>query len=179
MGAYYNYLIISAIGLNRSEVIQELARACLNCGCNLLNSKMNIFGQHLSIVLFLSGNWGAIAKMEAVLPSLEQKLGLAIQTSRTQDTHLTGKFMAYTIQVVAIDRPGILNNLTDFFQKSSIQIEEISAHTYLTNTGTRMASLHLKINVAETVHLATLREKFMSYCDDQNLDGFIEPLRSL
>lgn len=177
MASIQNYLIISAIGLNRPDIISELSRACLQCGCNLLNTKINLLGEDLAMVLFLSGNWGAIAKMETTLPSLEQRLGISIQARRTQEPNVTGQSMPYTIQITAIDRAGILNEVSDFFLRLGVQTEEVSSHTYVTNPGTRMASLHFKINIPEKVHLATLREDFMAYCDKKNLDGFIEPLR--
>jgi glycine cleavage system transcriptional repressor len=178
MASIQNYLILSAIGLNRPDLISEISNTCLQCGCNLLNSKINLLGEDLAMVMFLSGNWGAIAKMETSLPSLEQRLGLSIQSRRTQESNVTGQSMPYTIQVIAIDRPGILTEISNFFMQLDVQIEEISSHTYVTHPGTRMASLHFKINIPEKVHLATLREDFMAYCDDKNLEGFIEPLRS-
>jgi glycine cleavage system transcriptional repressor len=177
MASIQNYLIISAIGLNRPTIISELSRACLQCGCNLLNTKINLLGQDLAVTLFLSGNWGAIAKMETTLPNLEQRLGMSIQARRTQEPNVTGQSMPYTIQITAIDRPGTLNDIADFFLKLGVQIEEVSCHTYIAHPGTRMASLHFKINIPESAHLATLREEFMTYCDNKNLDGFIEPLR--
>ncbi len=174
----YNYLIVSAMGPNRPEMITDLSRACVQCGCNLLNTKINVLGQEVVMVLLLAGSWGAIAKMEATLPNLEQRLGLNIQTRRTHEPSVSSQLMSYTIQVVAIDRKGILNEIANFLMKHSVAIEEISAHTYMAHTGTRMASLQLKMNVPHDVHLATLRDKFMSYCDDHNLDGFIEPIRA-
>ncbi len=174
----HNYLIITAIGANQPDILGEFTRSCLQCGCNLLNSKINVYGQHITLMLHLAGNWSAIAKIEALLPNLEQRLGLSIQSRRTHESELVGKSMAYCIQIVSMDKPGILNDITNFVQLSGVQIEEISAHTYFTNTNTLMASISLKINVPEGVHLATLREKFMSYCDNNNLDAYLEPLRS-
>ncbi|HXH55626.1 MAG TPA: ACT domain-containing protein [Gammaproteobacteria bacterium] len=177
MASIQNYLVLLAIGLNRPDIISELSRTCWQCGCNLLNTKSNLLGEDLAIVMFLSGNWGAIAKMETALSSLEQKLGLSIQARRTQEPSFMGQSMPYTIQLVAIDRTGILTEISDFLLEHGVQTEELSSHTYVIHPGTRMASLHFKINIPEKVHLATLREEFMSYCDDKNLEGFMEPLR--
>jgi glycine cleavage system transcriptional repressor len=174
-----NYLVISAVGPNRPDVIAEFTRACTQCGCNILNSKINLFGQELTIALFVSGNWGAIAKMETTLPSLEQRLGLNIMIRRTTDLVTNNKSMLYNIQIVAIDKLGILNGLSDFLLRLGIPIEEITANTYISHTGTRMANLTIKIDVPDTLHLATLRDQFISYCDDNNLDAYLEPLRSL
>ena len=174
----YNYLIVSAIGSHRLETLSDLARTCFQCGCNVLNSKINALGQDMAIMLFLCGNWSAIAKMEASLPSLAQRLGLSIQVRRTHEVTATVEAISYTVQVVAIDKIGILSGISDFFQKFAIQIEEISTQTYLSPTATRMVSLHFKINISDKVHLATLREQFIGYCDDNNLDSFMEPIKN-
>lgn len=173
----HNYLIISAVGPYQPEIMNELSRICNQCGCNLLNTKMIIMGREITLTLFVSGNWGAIAKMEAALESLEQKLGLSLIARRTSEYTQPEKSMTYTAQISAIDKTGILNGLSDFLLRLAIPIEELSAHTYNSSNGTRMASLNFKINVPDTVHLATLREQFMSYCDDNNLDAFLEPIR--
>lgn len=177
MGPIPDYLILSVLGLNRPELITELTRACTQTGCNLLHVSAHTLGNELSATLFLSGNWGAIAKMEAAIPSLEQRLDLAILTRRTHDPAISGQWMIYNLQLVAIDRPGILQGLSDFLFKEDIPIEEISAHTYSPQTGTRMVSMVLKIKIPETQHLASLREKLMNYCDDHNLDAYIESWR--
>jgi glycine cleavage system transcriptional repressor len=178
MAQAYNYLIISALGMNNSNIISELSRACVQCGCNVLNTKINVLGQDLAAFLFLSGNWGAIAKMEATLPSLEQRLSLSIQSRRTHESVTAQSIMTYSIQVIAIDRTGILNELSDFLQKHSVLVEEVCAQTYINHASTKMVSLQLKIQVPGNVHLATLREKFMSYCDDNNFEGFLDPIRN-
>ncbi len=153
-------------------------RACTQSGCNILNSKINLFGKEITVALFVAGNWGTIAKMEATLPSLEQKLGLNISIRRTNESPSINNSMPYNIQVSAIDKLGIMSGLTDFLGRFDIPIEEIAANTYLSSNGTRMANLNFKINVPEKIHLATLREQFINYCDDNNLDAFLEPSRS-
>lgn len=173
----HNFLIICAVGQYRPEILNELARACTLCGCNVQVSRMNIMGKALSLSLFVSGNWSAIAKIEASLPLLEQRLGLTLLVRRTSEHFPNQPSMSYQIQVQAIDKPGILNGISDFLYRLSIPIEEVSAHTYLSHTNTRMATLNLKINVPEGTQLAAFREQFLSYCDDQNLDAFIEPNR--
>ncbi len=173
----HNYLIVSVVSPNHTDVISELSRASTQYGCNLLNIEVNTLGTELSAVFFLSGNWGAIAKMEAAIPALEQRLDLTTIVRRTSEPPLNGQWMSYSLQLVAIDRIGILNGLSDFLSKMSIPIEHVSAHTYTGPSNTQMVSMILKIKVSDKMHLASLREKLMSYCDDNNLDAFIEPAR--
>lgn len=172
-----NYLIITALGQQQPETITEISRACTQCGCNLLNVKISSLGNEFAMTLFLVGNWGAIAKIETTLPTLEQRLGLKLFAKRTSEFHTHSKAMVYTIQATALDKPGILQGLAAFLHQLAIPVEEISGHTYITHTGTRMVSLNTRIHIPENIHLATLREQFMSYCDDNNLDAFLEPLK--
>jgi len=173
----HNYLIVQASGESRNDIISELTRACTQCGCNILDAKINILGQELAITLFLSGNWGAIAKMEATFPSLEQKLGLTILARRTREPAPIGQWMTYSVQITAIDQLGILEGIVNFLTPLNVVIEEISANTYVNQTQTRMLNLELKINVSDKTQFASLREQFMSYCDEHNLDAFLEPFR--
>ncbi len=178
MVSVYNYLIVSAVGTNRAGILSELSRTYAQYGCNLLQSKINVLGQDLAAFFFLAGNWGAIAKLEAALPALEQRLSLSIHSRRTQDLPTTVPLMSYAVQVIAVDRSGILNELIDLFQKEAAQVEEVSTHTYPNSTGTVMLSVQLKIHLPTTVHLATLRDAFMNYCDNQNFEGFLDPARN-
>lgn len=174
-----NYLIISALGPYRPEILNELARSCTQCGCNVLNVKTIVIGKEIALTLFLSGNWGAIAKIEAALPGLEKRLELNLISRRSNEYGQPEKTMTYTVQIAAIDKAGILNGLSDFLFRMAIPVEEMNAHTYLAANGTRMASINLKIHIPETAHLATLREQLITYCEDNNLDAFLEPIRHL
>lgn len=175
----HNFLVISALGPHCPEAISEISRACTQCGCNIQNSKINVLGSEISLVLYLSGNWGAIAKMEATLPNLEQRLRLNFLSRRTSEIISSGKSMSYNIQISTIDKDGILNGISEFLYRLAIPIEEITTHTYLMHTGTLMANLTLRVNVPDKMHLASLREQFINYCDDNNLDAFLEPIRHI
>ena len=176
--AVHNYLIVSALGTNRPGILSELSRTYAQYGCNLLHAQINVLGQDLAGFFFLSGNWGAIAKLEAALKTLEQRLSLTIHSRRTQEYQAEHPLMTYTVQVIAVDRSGILNELLDLFQKEAAWVEEASAHTYPNSTGTTMLSIQLKIHLPTTVHLATLRDAFMNYCDQHNFEGFLDPARN-
>lgn len=178
MTPIHHFLIITAIGTSQPHLINEITRACTQNGGNLLQAKITSLGGDLSCSILVSGNWGVIAKIETALPNLERRLGLRILAKRTTENHPSGKLMTYSIQITAIDKAGILQGVSEFLLAHSIPIEEVNGHTYLTHTGTRMLSLGLKIFISDKIHLASFREQFINYCDDHNLDMFLEPVRS-
>ena len=78
------HLVISAIGHNRPGLIDEFSRAILDCGCNIGDSRMAVLGSELAMMMALSGHWNAIAKLENLLPKLEESLGVKIISKRSE-----------------------------------------------------------------------------------------------
>ncbi|HCP04400.1 MAG TPA: glycine cleavage system protein R, partial [Pseudomonas sp.] len=67
-----------------------------------------------------------------------------------------------------------------FFQHLNIDIEELHSFTYLAqHTGTAMLNLTLTIAIPVQTQLSWLREQFLDFCDELNLDAVIEPWRPL
>ena len=174
----HNYLIVSALGTHRAGIVSELSRTYAQYGCQILSAKINLLGQELAAFFLLAGNWGAIARLEAALPALEQKLSIALHSRRTQEVSSESALMSYTAHIIAVDRPGILNELMDLFQKETVLVEEVCTNTYINHSHTTMLNLQLKIHIPTSTHLANLRDTFMNYCDQHNFEGFLEPVRN-
>ena len=45
------------------------------------------------------------------------------------------------------------------------------------HTGTPMFSVNLAIGIPASMHIAMLREEFLDFCDDLNLDAVLEPIK--
>ncbi len=75
--------------------------------------------------------------------------------------------------------PGIVTGLSGFCASRGIDIAEVSTRTYpAAHTGAQMFAVQMIINVPKRLQLAHLREEFMDYCDAQNLDAILEPVKS-
>lgn len=172
-----SYLVITALGPDKPNVVNQFTQSLTNYGGNIVNTRMTTLGSEFAIILLVEGNWGAIAKIETNLPGIEKKLGLVANIRRTNPNPKRKKTMTYLVHAVTIDRGGILNDLAQFFANQDINIEDMTAHTYHSHSGTRMMSVTLNVNIGVEVHIPLLREKFMLYCDSLNLDAGMEPLR--
>lgn len=171
------YLIISAIGSDRPGLIRDLSRSITEVGCNISDCRMTVLGSEFTLLLLASGNWNAVAKLESQIAALGKKLDLVMTTRRTEAR--TPRDMApYVIDVAALDRPGILSELAEFFATRDINIDEMSSWSYTaTNTGAEMVSISLNISVPADVHIGRLRDDFTDFCDGLNLDATLEPAR--
>jgi glycine cleavage system transcriptional repressor len=173
-----NYLVISAVGNNRSGLVHQFSKAIKDCGGNIVDSRMTVLGGEFAMVMLLSGTWDAIAKIENVLPRMEENLGLTIISKRTEARKRTASFMPYAVEVVSIDHPGIVHDIAQFFSSREINIEDMYTGSYAAaHTGTPMFSLHMTISVPTNTSIAALRGEFMDFCDQLNLDAIMEPVK--
>lgn len=174
-----HFLVLSAIGTDRPGIVDEIARVASEARCNIADSRMVVLGQEFALIMMLTGTWDAIAKLEAQLPGIETRKGLTITSKRTEQRQTQNAAMPYNVHVIALDNPGIVHEISNFFAVQGINIEAMDTSTYAApHTGSPMFALSMTVNIPAQVHLATLRENFMMFCDDRNLDAFIEPFKS-
>jgi glycine cleavage system transcriptional repressor len=173
-----NHLVIAALGADKTGIIDQFARCILHSGCNINDSRMAVLGGDFALLLQVSGNWNNIAKLEDQLPWLEERLGLTITSRRTSERDSGHDLLPYAVDVVALNQPGIVHNLARFFAEREINIQEMVTTSYAAaHTGTPMFSVHLTIEVRAATQIAALREEFMEFCDQLNLDAVIEPIK--
>lgn len=173
-----NYLVISALGEDRPGLVNELSRAILECGCNIVDSRMTVLGGEFAIIMLVHGNWNTLAKLEMQLQRLSQPLGMTLTVKRTEHRKPRADILPYAVEVIALDQPGIVHGLANFFADRSINIEDMVTRRYnAPHTGTPMFSVNMAIGIPATTHIAMLREEFMDFCDELNLDAVMEPVK--
>ena len=174
-----NQLVLSALGEDKPGLIDELSRCVLNSGCSILDSRMAVLGGNFALLLQVGGNWNNIAKLENQVTGLESSLGLTITSRRTAVLQPGKDLLPYGVDVVALDQPGIVHNLAKFFSQRQINIQEMVTSSHpAAHSGTSMFSVHMNVDIPASVQIAPLREEFMEFCDQLNLDAVIEPVKT-
>lgn len=173
-----NFLVISALGEDKPGIVQALSETIKECGCNISDSRMTVLGGEFALIMLLSGTWDAVAKVEGALGRLESKLNLTLISKRTNAPEGKANMLSYMVEVVAMDHPGIVQEVTEFFAERNINIEELFTSTYpAAHTGTPMFSLNMNISVPGELSIASLRGEFMDLCDALNLDAIMGPIK--
>ncbi len=179
MPAAPNLLVVSAIGEDRPGLIDELSALVSDVRCSIIDSRMTVLGGEFAIIMLVSGSWDAIAKLENSMPALGERLGLNTTVRRTEERAVQHQCMPYNVHVIALDQPGIVQQIAHFFAAKGMNIDDMYTGTYRApHTGSPMFTLTMTVSVPGNVHIAGLREEFMLFCDDRNLDAVIEPLRT-
>ncbi len=173
-----NLLVISALGKDHPGIVNQLSGAIHNMGCNILDSRMMVLGGEFAVLMLVEGNWNTLAKLEDTLPQLQKRLDLVITSKRTEKRRPSSELLPYAVDVIALDHPGIVHSLAGFFSERQINIEELSTSSYAApHTGTPMFAVHINVGIPANLHIASLRDEFMEFCDAMNLDAVLEPIK--
>src|SRR5690606_35589094 len=172
------FIVISALGSDRTGLIYELTRVVLECAGNIVDSRMSAFGSEFVRLLLVSGNWHTLAKLETELKKLSESTGVAISVRRTEQRAPRKDVVTYSVGVVCLDQPGVVHNLAGFFSSRGIDIAELNTRSYAAaHTGAPMFSVQMMVHIPSKVHIAALRAEFMDLCDQLNLDAILEPVK--
>lgn len=173
-----HYLLISALGNDRPGIVKELSKTILDLGGNISESRMSVLGGEFAVILLISGQQEQLTAIEKKLSSLQQQLALTIICKATTSRPSNTQRVPYIAQIIALDHPGIVHEVTDFFTQNNINIEELTTETYpAAHTGTPMFSLEVVISIPSETMIVQLRDDFVSFCDQLNLDATLEPLQ--
>lgn len=173
-----NLLAISAMGANRAGLIEPIVRSIRECGCAITESRMSVMGDRFMMMLLLTGTWDAIAKIEAMLPRIEQDLTIKIVSQRAAARPPAHNLMPYAVEVIAVEQIGIVHQIAQFFARREVNIEDMYSGNYAAaHTGTPMFSLHMTISIPTNLSIAAMRSDFMDFCDQHNLDAIMEPVK--
>ena len=171
-------LVISALGNDKPGIVNELSKAILDQGGNISESKMTVLGGEFAMMLLVTGTQECINNIISKLDNTGKSLNLTLIAKETQATESNHKRLPYQITVVSMDHPGIVHNISDFLSSRDLNIEEIETKTYpAAHTGTPMFSLDMTISIPADSSIRTLRDEFLIFCDDLNLDASLESKR--
>ena len=171
-------LVISALGKDQPGIVNNITAPITEIGCNIADSRMTILGGEFAILMMVEGPWNAISKLEQQLPSLGEKLGLTIISKRTEATGEKQDILPYAVSVVSLDHPGIVNQPAGFFSSRNINIHDLYTDCYrAAHTGTQMFSATMTVHIPSNISIAQIRDEFLEFCDELNLDAAIEPVK--
>ncbi len=172
-------IVLSIIGTDRTGIVQEISKVILECGGNIEESRMTALGAEFAMLMLISGNWHTLTKLESGLDKLTEDGSLTINLKKTGQPASRNDCMPYAVDVVCLDHPGVVFGLANFFAARNIEIAELATRQYAAaHTGAPMFAVQMNINVPGSINLSQLRDEFLEFCDNENLDSILEPVKS-
>lgn len=171
-------LAITALGNYQINFIAEILPVVRDCKCNILEIRSSRLAQSTAAYLLIQGNWNQIAKLEGTLDIIQRRLNIKIHTLRPDQKDKPKECIPYSLETISLDRDNVTESISSFLFDREIEIEEISGSCYQAPyIQTSVFSTKFVILVPPQLHLLSLREEFMDFCDRLNIDAILEPIK--
>jgi len=169
------YLVLTAMGADRTGSVSELTKLASKCGCNILDSRMAIFGLEFSFIMLLNGSAKAINQIENKLPAVAVKLELTTMMKRTSGYKARDFTHHYQVDYAGIDQPGLLKAVTAFFATRNIDLSSLKSEI---DPITNHMSATLMIALREETSITELEADYFELCDQIGVQGCIKKINS-
>ncbi|MDO9105027.1 MAG: ACT domain-containing protein [Methylovulum sp.] len=171
-------LAITALGNNQINFIAELLPAIRDCKCNMVEIRSSRLAQVTAAYLLVQGNWNQIAKLENVLDSLQRRMEIKIHILRPEPKEKAKEYVPYSLETISLDKDNIMESVTSFLIDREIEIEEMAGSSYQAPyVQTPVFSSKFVILIPPQLNLLSLREEFLDFCDQLNIDAILEPIK--
>ena len=171
-------LVITVLGHNRVKFIAEILATIRECKCSIVEIRFSRLGDGDAAYLLIQGNWNQIAKFENLIEPLQKKLDVKINLLRPEREQKEKEFLPYSLETLSVDRENIIEAILSFLTMRGIEIEEVSGSSYQAPyISTSVFATKLIVLIPPEIRLLSLREDFLDFCDQLNIDAILEPIK--
>ncbi len=175
-------LAITVLGNHQINFIGEILPVVRDCNCNIMEIRSSHLGQSAAAYLLIQGNWNQIAKFENTLDNIQKRLAIKIHTLRPdqkdKDKDKGKDCIPYSLETISLDKDSVVESITTFLFDRDITIEEISGSSYqAAYIQSAVFSTKFVILIPLQLPLLSLREEFLDFCDELNIDAILEPIK--
>jgi glycine cleavage system transcriptional repressor len=175
-----SYLNLISLSEHPNNNIGLITSVVANNNCNIINTRITELGKDIACTALISGKWSDIIKLEKACINLIKKHSLNMQVKRNnfvEPGNLAGQqinYINYIARATTINKPDLLDKLLQFFYKQNISIKEANISSL--GSQSNLINLEIQIKIPANRHINSLREEFLTHCDNLNLDISLEPL---
>ncbi|MGL5029988.1 MAG: glycine cleavage system protein R [Aeromonas sp.] len=166
-----HYLVVTAIGTDRPGIVNEVTRHVSGCGCNIVDSRLGIFGNEFTFIMLLSGNWNSLMQLEISLPLRSQELDLITMMKRTERHHTLQYDVNASAKLLIRDQPGIVSQCTQFFSVHGWSIQAMQSMT-LERQPFNQLKISFQLNLAREGEVADSQTAFAEFCRELGAESF-------
>ncbi|MFM2482299.1 glycine cleavage system protein R [Celerinatantimonas sp. YJH-8] len=120
-----HHLVITAVGQDRPDIVNKITRHVSDCGCNIVDSRLALYGSEFTLIMLLSGNWNAITRIETTLPLKSQELDLITVVKRTTQHEQRHYHARANLKIRVPDSAGIIRQFTQFISDQGLSLASL------------------------------------------------------
>lgn len=171
-------LAVTALGTTQENFIAEILPSIHDYNCNILEIRSSRLAQACACYLLIEGNWNQVAKLEGYFEALQKRLEIRIHTLRPEAKGKIQEGIPYTLETISTGHDNTIIAITRFLFDRNIAIEEIIGSSYQAPyIHSQIFSTKFIVTLPPDIRLLSLREEFLDFCDQLNIDAILEPIK--
>jgi len=159
-----NFLVVTAMGTNRPGIVNELTKIVTSNNCNIVDSRLAVFGNEFTLIILLSGEWNAITRFENDLSIRSPQLELITIMKRTSEHKLVTYDGQVSIKLDGLDAPGCIGQFTEYLAAKHIHL-----CSFRTKAKSGYQRIEMLINLTEDTDYQLLQQDFDKLAHDLSL----------
>ena len=168
-----SYVVFSSMGPDRPGLAKEFAEFFTARGINIERARGCVLGGEFGMIILTSGNTDDIERLIGDLDTLRKKTGLDVYVRKTKAPSHREVLpsIPYKLIATAIDRPGIIHQISKTFQQRGISIDDIA--TNVDNnpvTGANVFQMICYFSLPPAVKILELKNDLNRISDEYNID---------
>ena len=166
------HTILTALGTDRPGIVDEVSQFIFERGGNIEDSRMvNLRGQFAMMVL-VSAEPQAIAKLRSDLTAFAEKTCLHAELAPVEAPRQSpAAAMPYRLTATAMDQAGLVHRIAHLLRTLDVNIESLETQLRAAPiTGTPTFEMELHVAVPRATPIGRLREQLGKLCDELNID---------
>lgn len=168
-------LVVTAIGADRTGIVSKIVRLVTDCQCNIIDSRMAIFGAEFTFIVLISGEASGINRVEHLLPSLGVELDLTTMTKRTSAHHNKTIAAHYVLDYTGPNKVGTLGTITGFLAGRAVYIGSLqSAVRIEPKTGLERTHTVMTLELPTSEAPENIITDLMTLLEQMNLIGTVQ-----
>ena len=171
------HAILTAIGVDRSGLVDEVSSFIYDRGGNIEDSRMvNLRGLFAMMVL-VGGDEATIGRLRHEQATLGETSGLQVEVRPTPErpagaaTSVAAGSLPFRFVATAVDRAGIVHEISHLLRGLNVNIESLETRlSPAPYTGSPVFEMEAVLAVPRATPVHQLRQKLGALCDEMNLD---------
>lgn len=168
-------LVVTAIGADRTGIVSKIARLVTDCQCNIIDSRMAIFGAEFTFILLISGDLSGINRVEHLLPNLGFELDITTMTKRTSAHQQRPVAAYYTLDYSGPNKVGTLGTITGFLASREVYIGSLQSEVRIhQQNNAEMTHTVMTLELPTSEPPEKIIEDLMALLEQMSLTGTVQ-----
>jgi glycine cleavage system transcriptional repressor len=159
-----NYLVVTAMGTDRPGIVNELTKLVTQTDCNIVDSRLAVFGNEFTLILLLSGQWNAITRFETDLSIRSAQLELITIMKRTSEHKLINYEGQVSIKLDGKDAQGCIGLFTQYLAEKQVDL-----CSFRTKVKSGYQRIEMLINLTDNTDYPALQKHFDKLAQELSL----------